>query len=74
MVFLLLFQNSYYYLLRRYLESIYPGCEAKSLFLKLIRKIKELECLKEEMIAVYLDVNPNQVQPLLREIFDIKSS
>jgi nuclear receptor subfamily 1 group I len=31
-------QNAYYYLLRRYLESIYPGCEAKSTFLKLIQK------------------------------------
>lgn len=68
-----LFQNSYYYLLRRYVESIYPGCEAKSLYLKLIRKIKELECLKDVIIAVYLDVNPNQVEPLLREIFDIKN-
>lgn len=67
------FQNAYYYLLRRYLESIYPGCEAKSLFLKLINKIKELECLKDVIIAVYLDVNPNQVEPLLREIFDIKN-
>lgn len=71
--FFFLFQNSYYYLLRRYLESIFPGCEAKSLFLNLIHKIKELESLKDVIIAVYLDVNPSQVQPLLREIFDIKS-
>ncbi|XP_031633354.1 nuclear hormone receptor HR96 [Contarinia nasturtii] len=70
---IILEQNSYYYLLRRYLESIYTGCEAKSLFLKLIQKIKELECLKDAMIAVYLDVNPNRVEPLLREIFDIKN-
>lgn len=52
---------------------MYPGCEAKSLFLKLIHKIKELERLKDVIIAIYLDVNPNQVQPLLREIFDIKN-
>lgn len=75
-VFLVFFflQNSYYYLLRRYLESIFPGCEAKSIFLNLIHKIKELERLKDVIIAVYLDVNPNQIQPLLREIFDIKNS
>lgn len=66
-------QNSYFYLLRRYLESVYPGCEAKSLYLKLMQKINDLHRLKDVIIAVYLDVNPNQVEPLLREIFDIKN-
>lgn len=63
-------QNSYYYLLRRYLESVYPGCEAKSTFLKLIQKILELRKLAEEITGVYLDVNP--IEPLLMEIFDLK--
>ncbi|XP_052749032.1 nuclear hormone receptor HR96 [Galleria mellonella] len=63
-------QNSYYYLLRRYLESVYPGCEAKSTFLKLIQKILELRKLSEEVTGVYLDVNP--IEPLLMEIFDLK--
>lgn len=66
-------QYSYYYLLRRYLESKYAGCEAKSQFLKLIQKINDLQRLKDVIIAVYLDVNPNQVEPLLREIFDLKN-
>lgn len=65
-------QNSYYYLLRRYLESVYPGCEAKSTFLKLMKKINELHKLNETIVNVYLDVNPAQVEPLLREIFDLK--
>jgi len=65
-------QNSYYYLLRRYLESIYPGCEAKSTFLKLIQKITEVERLSSSIISVYLNVNPSQIEPLLREIFDLK--
>ncbi|XP_055596149.1 nuclear hormone receptor HR96-like [Uranotaenia lowii] len=65
-------QNSYYYLLRRYLESIYVGCEARSVFLKLMQKISELHRLNDEIISVYLDVNPAQVEPLLREIFDLK--
>lgn len=64
-------QNSYYYLLRRYLESIYAGCEAKSTFLKLIQKISELRKVCEEVINVYLDVNPADVEPLLIEIFDL---
>ncbi|XP_013141779.1 PREDICTED: nuclear hormone receptor family member nhr-8 [Papilio polytes] len=62
--------NSYYYLLRRYLESVYPGCEAKSTFLKLIQKILELKKFAEEITGVYLDVNP--IEPLLMEIFDLK--
>ncbi|XP_050310763.1 nuclear hormone receptor HR96 [Anthonomus grandis grandis] len=65
-------QNSYYYLLRRYLESIYAGCEAKSIFLKLIQKIMELHKVNEELINVLLAVNPSQVEPLLIEIFDLK--
>lgn len=65
-------QNSYYYLLRRYLESVYPGCEAKSTFLKLIQKISELHRLNDEVVSVYLNVNPSSVEPLLIEIFDLK--
>ncbi|XP_058792528.1 uncharacterized protein LOC131664991 isoform X2 [Phymastichus coffea] len=65
-------QNSYYYLLRRYLESIYPGCEAKSTFMKLIQKISDLHRLNEEVVGVYLNVNPSDVEPLLIEIFDLK--
>ncbi|XP_046435100.1 nuclear hormone receptor HR96 isoform X1 [Neodiprion fabricii] len=65
-------QNSYYYLLRRYLESVYPGCEAKSTFLQLIQKISELHRLNDEVVGVYLNVNPSSVEPLLIEIFDLK--
>ncbi|KAL0276607.1 UNVERIFIED_CONTAM: hypothetical protein PYX00_004151 [Menopon gallinae] len=65
-------QNSYYYLLRRYLESVYRGCEARSTFLKLIHKISELRRLNEDHVRVYLDVNPKDVEPLLIEIFDLK--
>ncbi|KAH8388226.1 hypothetical protein KR093_001289 [Drosophila rubida] len=66
-------QNSYYYLLRRYLESVYPGCEAKNAFIRLIQKISDVERLNKFMINVYLNVNPSQVEPLLREIFDLKN-
>ncbi|KAG5670522.1 hypothetical protein PVAND_000780 [Polypedilum vanderplanki] len=66
-------QNSYYFLLRRYLESVYEGCEARSIFLQLLRKINEVRRLNEEVISVYLDVEPSKVEPLLREIFDLKA-
>lgn len=55
------------------MESVFPGCEAKSTFLKLIQKISELHKLNEEVINVYLDVNPSDVEPLLIEIFDLKN-
>ncbi|KAJ8687815.1 hypothetical protein QAD02_023609 [Eretmocerus hayati] len=65
-------QNSYYYLLRRYLESVYPKCEAKSTFLKLIQKMSELHKLNKEVVEVYLNVDPSSIEPLLIEIFDLK--
>ncbi|XP_034255825.1 nuclear hormone receptor HR96 isoform X2 [Thrips palmi] len=65
-------QNSYWYLLRRYLECTLPGCEARSTFLKLIQKISELHRLNEEHVRAYLDVDPCEVEPLLIEIFDLK--
>uniref|UniRef100_A0A1B6EGZ0 Nuclear receptor domain-containing protein n=1 Tax=Clastoptera arizonana TaxID=38151 RepID=A0A1B6EGZ0_9HEMI len=65
-------QNSYYYLLRRYLESIYPGCKARSTFLKLIQKVSELHQINENHIKFFLDFNPHDIEPLLIEIFDLK--
>ncbi|KAL4703370.1 hypothetical protein ACJJTC_015448 [Scirpophaga incertulas] len=56
-------QNSYYYLLRRYLESVYPGCEAKSTFLKLIQKILELKKLAEEVTGGVPRREPNRTPP-----------
>ncbi|XP_056640894.1 nuclear hormone receptor HR96 isoform X2 [Diorhabda sublineata] len=64
-------QNAYFYLLRRYLESIHSGCEAKSLFLKLMQKLTEVRRVNEELISVYLNINPSEVEPLLIEIFDL---
>ena len=66
-------QESYYYLLRRYLEATVGGCQARSMFLKLIQKVSELHILNEKHVRVYLDVNPKEVEPLLIEIFDLKS-
>ncbi|XP_067142893.1 nuclear hormone receptor HR96 isoform X2 [Centruroides vittatus] len=65
-------QGMYYYLLRRYLETVYSGCEARSIYLKLIKKIEELHILNEKHVRVFLDVNPKDVEPLLIEIFDLK--
>ncbi|GFY40893.1 nuclear hormone receptor HR96 [Trichonephila inaurata madagascariensis] len=66
-------QDTYYYLLRRYLDSKYGVCEAKPVYLKLIQKIQELHILNENHVRVYLNVNPKEVEPLLIEIFDLKN-
>jgi len=65
-------QDSYYYLLKRYLESNLNGCEARSTYLQLIRKIAELHILNSNHLRVFLEVNPREVEPLLIEIFDLK--
>lgn len=65
-------QDTYYYLLRRYLNSKYTLCEASAIYLQLIQKIQELHNLNENHVRVYLDVNPKEVEPLLIEIFDLK--
>lgn len=66
-------QESYYYLLRRYLESTVGGCRARSMFLQLVHKVAQLHILNEKHVRVYLDVNPKEVEPLLIEIFDLKA-
>ncbi|XP_022253747.1 uncharacterized protein LOC106469496 isoform X2 [Limulus polyphemus] len=65
-------QKNYYYLLKRYLDTIYTGCEARSCYLKLISKLQELHLLNENHVQIFLDVNPKDVEPLLIEIFDLK--
>jgi len=65
-------QESYFYLLRRYLESVVGSCQARSMFLKLIGKVSELHILNEKHVRVYMDVNPKEIEPLLIEIFDLK--
>ena len=66
-------QESYFYLLRRYLEAVVGGCQARSMFLRLINKVSELHILNDKHVRVYLDVNPKEVEPLLIEIFDLKN-
>ncbi|XP_043236008.1 nuclear hormone receptor HR96-like isoform X1 [Amphibalanus amphitrite] len=64
-------QESYYYLLRRYLLTTMSPCEARSEFLKLIKKMEELHRLNEDHIKIFMDVDPLHVEPLLIEIFDL---
>lgn len=66
-------KQTYSYLLQRYLEVKYQSvCEAKTTYLFLMNKLEELNILNEHHVRVYLDIDPNDVGPLLIEIFDLK--
>ena len=68
---LLFFQDSYYYLLRRYLETACTGCDSRLAYLHLIGRLKDLHRLNESHIQLFLEVDPKLVEPLLIEIFDL---
>lgn len=64
-------QDTYYYLLRRYLESVCSGCEPRRAYLHLIGRLQDLHQLNESHIQLFLEVDPKLVEPLLIEIFDL---
>jgi nuclear receptor subfamily 1 group I len=66
-------QQTYMFLLKRYLQTISPStCEASTHYLQLISRIEELHQLNEEHVRIFLDINPGDSWPLLVEIFDFK--
>ncbi|XP_037282443.1 nuclear hormone receptor HR96 isoform X4 [Rhipicephalus microplus] len=65
-------QDTYLYLLRRYLDTRYSGCESRSVFLQLIRNLEDMRTLNENQVSILVDLNPHEVEPLLIEIFDLK--
>merc|ERR1712136_213295 len=67
------YNDTYYYLLRRYLESVCSnGCESRSAYLNLIGRLHDLDRLNNSHIQLFLEVDPQCVEPLLIEIFDLK--
>jgi len=67
----ILLQDTYYYLLRRYLETVCNDCEPRDVYLSLISKLVDLHRLNESHIQLFLEVDPKLVEPLLIEIFDL---
>ncbi|XP_076042829.1 nuclear hormone receptor HR96-like [Oratosquilla oratoria] len=65
-------QCSYLYLLKRYLECKYGGCEGRTIYCRLLERVNHLHILNENHVRVFLEVNPQEVEPLLIEIFDLK--
>ncbi|XP_014252502.1 nuclear hormone receptor HR96 [Cimex lectularius] len=66
-------QSRYFSLLQCYLQSIYSSEESNEIYQHLICKMTELHQIIEEHVRVYLNVNPSQVEPILIEIFDLKT-
>jgi len=65
-------QDGYFYLLRRYLETQLPSCQATEVYLQLIGKLLELHRLNDSHIKLFMEVNPGQIEPLLIEMFDLR--
>lgn len=65
-------QCCYLLLLKRYLESTLGACEGRTVYYRLLDRINELRYLNENHLKVYMQVDPEEVRPLLTEIFDLR--
>ncbi|XP_055336630.1 nuclear hormone receptor HR96-like [Paramacrobiotus metropolitanus] len=67
-------QSLYFYLLHSYLRSKYAKNskeEIEALYTQMTSRIEILHKLNDRHITMFLDLNPEQVEPLLIEIFDL---
>ena len=65
-------QERYCLLLKRYLESRYAKPHARFMFPRLIMKLTEIRSLNEEHTHVLLKLNPDGIQPLMKEVLDLR--
>ena len=64
-------QEKFSSLLRSYLEATYAPNAARSLFPRLLMKLTDIRNLNEEHSQVLLKVNPEGIQPLMKEVLDL---
>ena len=67
-------QEKYSELLQRYLESRYPVAIVRAVYPKLLMKLTDIRNLNEEHSQVLLKVNPEVLQPLMKEVLDVKAT
>lgn len=67
-------QEKYAMLLRRYMESKHPLAVVKHNYPKLLMKLTDIRNLNEGHSQVLLKVNPNGLQPLMKEVLDMNKS
>ncbi|XP_046542466.1 nuclear hormone receptor HR96-like isoform X2 [Haliotis rubra] len=64
-------QDKYALLLQRYLESKFSCHVVRCLYPKLLMKLTDIRNLNEEHSQVLLKVNPEGIQPLMKEVLDL---
>lgn len=64
-------QDKYALLLQRYLESKHPNHVVRSIYPKLLMKLTDIRNLNEEHSQVLLKLNPEGIQPLMKEVMDL---
>ncbi|PIO62298.1 hypothetical protein TELCIR_16153 [Teladorsagia circumcincta] len=64
-------QYTYYGVLRRVVECEYTGGEAAQVYEALVRKLEELKHLKEGLVRIYYGFDSRQLDPLIKELFDM---
>ena len=65
-------QDKYLTLLKHYLEAKYSFTNANTMFGQLMSKLMELKQLAEIHGKYLLDLNPNDIEPIMLEILDLK--
>lgn len=64
-------QERYSLLLRKFLMSRYPAYVARMIFPKLLMKLTDIRNLNEGHSQVLLNVDPEFIQPLMKEVLDL---
>jgi nuclear receptor subfamily 1 group I len=64
-------QERYSMLLQNYLEAVYSYSMAHTMLPRLLMKLTDIRNLNEEHSQVLLKVNPEGIQPLMKEVLDI---
>jgi len=64
-------QEFYSALLQSYVASRYPATVARAMFPRLLMKLTDIRNLNEEHSHVLLKVNPEGIQPLMKEVLDL---
>ncbi|BFY96996.1 hypothetical protein BsWGS_00036 [Bradybaena similaris] len=66
-------QERYALLLLRYLESKHPAHVIRWMYPKLLMKLTDIRNLNEEHSQVLLKINPEGIQPLMKEVLDLNA-
>uniref|UniRef100_A0A1C7D015 Uncharacterized protein n=1 Tax=Biomphalaria glabrata TaxID=6526 RepID=A0A1C7D015_BIOGL len=66
-------QERYALLLLRYLESKHPPHVIRWMYPKLLMKLVDIRNLNEEHSQVLLKINPEGIQPLMKEVLDLNA-